>query len=219
MKHHASLKDVERRAFGSQFEDGLWDVLIGTFLLMFVFALYLSESMGDYWSSLVQLSFWGLALGAAKLVKSRVVKPRSGMVTYGAERRAKLIKYNILLVVLLTVSLGLGILSVVVMSAPWVHGVRFGVVLLACFSVAGYFLDFPRLYLWGVMIGAGAFISELLWQRYQLPHHGYPLVLGAISGIITVTGLALFAKFLRTHQPPPDDELAKTDIKETENES
>ena len=219
MTHGMSLKHVEREAFASQFEDGLWDVLIGTFLLMFVFALYLSESMGDFWSSFVQVLFCGLALGAVKLVKSRVVKPRSGMVTYGADRRAKLIKYNILLVVLLTVSLGLGILSAVVMSAPWVHGVRFGVVLLACFSVAGYFLDFPRLYLWGVMIGAGTFLSELLWQRYRLPHHGYQLVLGAISGVITVTGFALFAKFLRTHQPPPEGHLSETNTKQAENEN
>ena len=219
MRQGTSLKDVERRAFASQFEDGLWDVLIGAYLLMFVFAPYLGKSMGAFWSSFVFVPFWGLAFGAVKLVKSRVVKPRSGMVTYGADRRARLLRYNILLAVLLTISLGLGILSAVVMSAPWVHGVRFGVAVLACFSIAGYFLDFPRLYLWGVMIGAGPVICELLWQRYRLPHHGYPLVFGAISGVITVTGFALFAKFLRTHQPPPEGHLSETSTKQAENEN
>ena len=55
MSQKISLREAERKAFRSRYNDGLWDILLGCFFLMFVIAPYLSASLGDFWSSAVFL--------------------------------------------------------------------------------------------------------------------------------------------------------------------
>ena len=58
MSQQISLREAERKAFRITHNDGLWDVLLGCYALMFVIAPYLSTSLGDFWSSAVFLPFW-----------------------------------------------------------------------------------------------------------------------------------------------------------------
>jgi hypothetical protein len=54
-----SLKEAERKAFKASFDDGLWDIFLGCFFLIFAIGPYLSPTLGDFWSSMVFLPFWG----------------------------------------------------------------------------------------------------------------------------------------------------------------
>jgi hypothetical protein len=85
-----SLKEAERKAFRTTLNDGLVDIFLGCFLLMFVIALYLSENLGDFWSSAVFLPFLALVYLAIWLIRRYVVTPRIGMVKFGQARKAKL---------------------------------------------------------------------------------------------------------------------------------
>jgi hypothetical protein len=59
MQEKISLKEAEKKAFKTSFDDGLWDILIGSFFLEFAIAPLISASLGDFWSSVVFLPFWG----------------------------------------------------------------------------------------------------------------------------------------------------------------
>ena len=55
MTQKFELKKAERKLFSMIFDDGLLDIMISAFLLMFAIAPLLSETMGDFWSSAVFL--------------------------------------------------------------------------------------------------------------------------------------------------------------------
>ena len=76
MSQKISLKAAERKAFRTTYNDGLVDIFLGCFFLMFVIAPYLSASLGDFWSSAVFLPFWALVYLAIWLI----IVVSSGMV-------------------------------------------------------------------------------------------------------------------------------------------
>lgn len=222
MLQRTSLKDAERRAFASTLDDGVVDIVIGAFLLIFVVAPFLSAAgLGDFWSSFVLVPYDALVFLAAFIVKRTVVAPRRGTVKFSPARQARLRKSVWILLVIGLVGFGLGILSF--LSADmgrWVHLARFGLVVLAGFSTAAYFFDCPRFYLYGVMVGVGPIAAEALSvglgtvhdslpialrliSRLITAHHGLPLTFAVICGIIILNGVALFVRFLCTHPLPP----------------
>jgi hypothetical protein len=134
-----------------------------------------------------------------------VVTPRVGSVKYGPWRVERIVRFNVVILIILVFSLILGILSAVEFDAVpgWMHTARFSLVFLLVFSVAGYFLDFARLYIYGTLIALAPMIGELLYQNLKVPHHGFPVTFGLASGLITLTGVILFVRFLRDHPLQP----------------
>jgi len=57
MSSQISLKEAEQKVFKTAYNDGLWDIFLGCFFMIFVIAPYLSESLGDFWISVVFLPF------------------------------------------------------------------------------------------------------------------------------------------------------------------
>jgi hypothetical protein len=199
-----SLKEAERKAFRTTLNDGLVDIFLGCFLLMFVIGLYLSDSLGDFWSSAVFLPFLALVYLAIWLIRRYVVTPRIGMVKFGQARKAKLAKFTVVMLVINVVALILG--SVAALSFGSVPGqmisILFGLILLMGFSIAAYFLDFNRLYIYGLLVGLSPLIGEWLWTHGYATHHGFPITFGTSSGIMILVGLAVFIRLLHNNPVP-----------------
>lgn len=203
MSQNINLKEIERKAFRSYFDDGLWDIFIGCIVLMFAVGPFLSRRLGDFWSSAVFIPFWALVYLAIRLVRKYVVTPRIGVVKFGPWRTAKLLKFNVVIFVVLLVGLVLGILSARSYAEPgWIYTARFGLIILVGFSVAAYFLDFTRLYLYGALIALSPLVGEWLYVQVKAPHHGYPITFGTTAGIIILTGLVQFIRCLRDYRLP-----------------
>jgi uncharacterized membrane protein YhdT len=199
-----SLKEAERKAFRTTLNDGLVDIFLGCFLLMFVIGLYLSDSLGDFWSSAVFLPFLALVYLAIWLVRRYVVTPRVGMVKFGQARKAKLAKFTVVMLVINVVAFILG--SVAALTFGSVPGqmisILFGLILLMGFSIAAYFLDFSRLYIYGLLAGLSPLIGEWLWTHGYATHHGFPITFGTSSGIMILVGLAVFIRLLHNNPVP-----------------
>jgi len=208
MTEKMSLKELERNMYRNSIQDGILDIQIGCMLLMFVLPLYLNDSLGDFWSSMVFLPLWFLVLFGLRVYRKKIIQPRIGNIQYGAFRKKRLKRMNIIILVINAIALILGILSFLQFKnvSGWVISARFSIILLIGFSLAGYMLDFPRLYLYGILISAAPITGEYLYQNFGFSHHGFPATFGFLSGVLIITGLIILVRLLQKH-PPQDKEV------------
>ena len=203
MNENINLKKIEKKAWTSYFQDGLMDIFIGCFILIFAFAPILSESLGDFWSSFVFLPFWGLVYLLIFLTRKYVVTPRIGVVKFGGIRKKKMIRFNLIIFAVLVVGFVLGFISFLNFDMPgWIHSFRFGLIVLVGSIIAAYFLDYPRLFIYGILFNISLFAGEWLWVNMQVPHHGFPITFSITSAIIIIIGLIVFIRLLRNNPLP-----------------
>jgi hypothetical protein len=203
VSQNISLKEAERKVFITAFQDGLWDVLIGCFVLMFAVAPFLSTTLGDFWSSVVFLPFWAVVYLVIRLTRKYVVSPRIGVVRFGRSRRVRLSRAGVILFVVNVVGLILGILAAQISYEPgWMILTPFGLLMLTLFSVGAYYLDCARLYLYGVLTALSPLVGEWLYVNLHASHHGFPITFGTTAGIMIAVGLIKFALLLRDHPMP-----------------
>jgi hypothetical protein len=207
MSQSISLRDAERKVFHTAVNDGLWDIFLGCFFLMFAIAPFLSERLGDFWSSVIFLPFWGLVYLAIRFVRKHVITPRLGSVKFGASRNAILMRFNLVMLVVNLLALVLGLIAASLTSRipGQATSIALGLVLLAAFSFAAYFLGIGRLYIYALLLGLAPPIGEWLWVNHLTSHHGYPVTFGVISGIMILTGIMLLLRLLRSYQAARDD--------------
>jgi hypothetical protein len=212
MSQNVSLKEAERKVFTTAFQDGLWDVLIGCFVLMFAVAPLLSTTLGDFWSSAVFLPFLALVYLAIWLTRRHVVTPRIGVVRFGPSRKMRLSRASVILFVVNGVGLILGFLAYRFSDRPgWTIVTPFALLMLTLFSVGATYLDCPRLYLYGALTALSPLVGEWLWIRAGASHHGFPITFGITAAIMVTVGLVKFALLLRDH-PLPGKESASVGL-------
>jgi hypothetical protein len=204
MSQKFSLREAERKAFTISFDDGLWDIFLGCFFLEFVIAPFLSERLGDFWSSVIFLPFWGLVYLAIWLIRKYVVKPRIGLVKYGPARTAKLKRFTLLILLINIVVFILGVIALFSFGvfSKQIYPIILGLTLLVGFCVAAYFLDFPRLYIYGLLLACSPLVGEWLYTYRNASHHGWPITFGITCSIMILTGLIIFIRFLRNNPIP-----------------
>jgi len=204
MSPQISLKEAERKAFRTTHNDGLWDIFLGCFVVMFAIAPFLSPSLGDFWSSAVFLPFWGLVFLIIRLIRKNVVTPRVGAIKLGQVRKAKLAKLSVVMLVVNVVALILGF--VIAMNFGRVPGqmttIIFGLIFLIGFSIAAYSLEFNRLYIYGLLVGLSPLVGEWLYTNGNASHHGFPITFGTTAGIMILIGLTVFVRLLRDNPIP-----------------
>lgn len=204
MSQSISLRDVERKSFTATFEDGLLDIFLGSLFFMFAVAPFLSPYLGDFWSSFIFLPFWGALFLVLWAIRHYVTGPRMGSVRWGAWRRRRLLRFNVLMVIALCASAALGALSLVRFEAVpgWMHTARFSLVVLIAFSLAAHFIGLNRLYVYGFLGALAPLVGELLYQYAGVSHHGFPMAFGFTFLVVIGTGIVLLIRFLRRHPAP-----------------
>jgi len=204
MSQQISLKEAERKVFHSTANDGLWDIFLGIFFLEFVIAPFLSESMGDFWSAAIFLPVWAVAYSVIRFLRKKMVEPRIGVVKFGPTRISKMKRFSYVMLAFNVIALGLGVWAAVTAdrASGEVIPYMFSLVLLSGFSLAAFFLDINRLYLYGLLIALAPVAGEWLWKNGYASHHGWPVTFGVISGIMVLIGMSMFIRVLRSAPIP-----------------
>jgi len=190
----ANLASLERRAWRSTFDDGLFDLLLGSMLLLNGLGSVVPDSRVLY-------PFYFALIGAFWILKWRVVLPRAGAARFApARRRRKALAAGVLLVATIVGSAATAIMVMGGPAAEWlrahpaVMNAGFPALVLAVFSALALLLDVARIHLIGVASAVG--FGTDLWLGSGI---GF-LVAGVLVSLI---GLRLFAGFLGSH-PRPD---------------
>ncbi|MFX1468651.1 MAG: hypothetical protein ACFFB8_08295 [Promethearchaeota archaeon] len=207
MAENVNLKSLERKAYRSIFEDGLWDLFIGLILLSLGLTTFLSSilNLSDLWVAVIPTLILNIiALLIFYLGKKFITIPRLGIVKFGPKRKSKQQKLKLFLFAFF-------ILNIILLILPFtdlVNSIKFEPLIIALilglgaitlpFVVIAYLLDFTRLYIYAILAGIGFFLTEVLY-----PFVGSPLdtllSFGVLGGVIVVIGLYYFIHFLKKY--------------------
>ena len=209
MSESINLRDVQKRTMQlSTFEDGLWDLLLGSIFMVLAIYPITRELLGPAWN-LALFLFLLAFLVVGQLVARRFISgPRMG---YVQPRRTP--KMRLLLVVTAVfVLLTLGLVLLTLLSPGWLssgsepstpslvrsYGVELIVVFVmgGIFSAMGYMFGVTRLYLYGWMLGLANLASVYMVHTAGWTFH-VPAAIAA--GIILVIGFTLLLRFLRNY--------------------
>ncbi len=204
-----SLKQLERKAWRANFQDGLQEIGLGLMILAFAMAFYF-EGVGILfpWNILLFLT---PALLIPTVGKFFITRPRIGLVKYGPTRQSiqkKLLVvfiFSTLVLIILVIMTHIGVFPGE--SVSNLPGISFmGIVGLAVVVFMGfiaYMLDFPRLFFIGIVIGSSVIVHEALYIYTGLSRTPANLIsYGTAGGIILVTGVVLLLQFLRKYPLP-----------------
>ena len=210
MSAQIDLKELEKKVFKCNFEDGLWDIYLGMLLLQISLSFFLYElNLSPFWILLILVLFVGLVLAAFWAAKKYLIMPRMGLVAFSEERKLKKKKLSLILslsvlfgVFVFVLTLGLYWLSVNdatsdLVQYGWV--IPFALFLVnavVVFSLIGYYYDYSRAYVYGWFFGLAYPLNIALDELYGIR---FPLFSLLFSTIMVGIGLVLFIRFMRTH--------------------
>jgi hypothetical protein len=211
MSQNFDLKEIERKAFRSVHQDGLWDIYIGGLLMVLSLMFSIPES-GEGELTYIGLALLGVAIMFAifQLGKKYVTTPRMGQVRFGPERQKRKITMAWIMGIYVLGTLGVFLYSLYVWNASSSGQVvdmpispsleRIFVASLAALiagtsmTVISYFKEFMRGYYIALLMAAGFFFTLVFDMTTPM------IVAGTL---ILVPGLVLFFNFLRQHPLPP----------------
>ncbi len=209
------LKQIERKAFRSTYQDGLWDMYAGAVVMAMAIFIYRPETGYSPTNIIIAVLAITLAGSLFWAGKKFITLPRMGQVRFGPARQQKKKTLAIILGIVVLIQVGSVGLQIFRWLTPEVSPKEigfFGNYSLEHLAVASlgslfvgpsmmiiaYFNDFPRGYYIAVMMSLSVFLMILINQPV------YPVLIG---GLIFLPGLVLFIRFLKKYPSPLGDNL------------
>ena len=202
-----TLKELERKAFRSTYQDGLWDIYFG--LIVICMAIFLHRPATGYSPFNIVLMSISL-IGAYALFwagKRFITLPRMGQVKFGEKRTRRKKTLVLVLGVVVLIQVTFLVIQIVAWRNPGFgdtlntflqekDAMDLAVATIGSLFVGpsmiliAYFMDFPRGYFIGVMMALAVFLMILLNQPI------YSIIIGIL---IALPGAVLFVRFLRKY--------------------
>ena len=207
MTKKTSLREVEKKTYMSYHQDGLLDIFVGNYVLLFGMGILLL-TMSDFstWFILPAI-FPAIMIPIWISAKKRVTMPRIGYVKFGVRGANKMMAIFLGLAVA-----GLGVFMVFGLGASMGEGwaltlrdilisnsmIIIGIGALTISSLFAYTMGLKRLYGYGLLI----FVLFFTGYFIAIPF-GYFLV--TIGLVIIVSGFVLLMRFIRKYPLPKGD--------------
>jgi len=205
MSETISLKELERKAYRSFFKDGIWDIYLGLLLL----GMGAAPSMLSLNASLACAAAAGLAVCTLAMLiffggKKFITIPRLGTVRFGPARTLRRKKTSLVL----ACSVLLGVLLLVLaatrsLPALGVGNVPTAAIVFAAncvivFALGAYYLDFSRLYVYGLLYAVPFPLAVVLADRWDAAA-GFLVAYALSAGPMVLVGLVRLVRFLREY--------------------
>jgi hypothetical protein len=193
------LEQLERKAWTSYFEDGLWDIFFGLMMLtMGVRAL-----TDNVWFTSMMIA----GVLVPSVGKRLVTIPRIGRVKFGPARKARHGKVRAVVAISVLgtlVSLLLGLWTGLYPSGA-VGAFVLAIWVPLVFGLMAYYMDFGRLYAYGLLFAA----SAVLWELLGSP--AGPIAFSVSGSAALLVGLVLLTRFVGKYpKAAPEESLDVT---------
>ncbi len=204
MDQKINLKEIEKKAYRSTFQDGIWDIHLGILLINLSILPWIVEN----YLSVIQAAMIGIFVTILAMIvffggKKLITIPRMGLIQFGQARKAKLKKVRAVMFLSVIVGIVLFFLAkymttIAGIPAPFLI---FSANCLIVFSLGAYFMNFERLYFYGF------FYALPLPFGFLMMKNSFPvenvILISTIPGLIMVIiGSILFFQFLRKYPNP-----------------
>ena len=209
MSEITDFHQVQRRIFQlMSFEDGLWDLLLGTIFMFLALYPVTRELLGPVWNLVLFLGMLALVVVVQLVVRHYVSTPRIGYVRPRGNPRLRLLVIITAVIVLGTISLvlvtllspGTGSTSTGPADLPTERGYLVEIIVLLVmgiiFSAMGYLFGVTRMYFYGWMLGLANLVSIVMQHKAGWT---FMIPLAIASGVIILIGLVLLVRFLRQY--------------------
>jgi hypothetical protein len=208
MSHTIDLKELEQKAYRSFFKDGIWDVYLGLLLL----AMGGSPALLAVGATVVWAAGAGLLLSALGMAfffagKKYLTVPRLGTVQFSPARTLRRKKTSLVLacsalvgIALLALTATRSLPSLGLAGVPTV-AIIFAANCLIVFSLGAYYLDFDRLYVYGLLYAVAFPLAVVLTEHWGAAA-GFLVAYALSAAPMMLVGLALFVRFLRDYPIP-----------------
>jgi hypothetical protein len=196
MTEKINLKELEKKAWETQFIDGTADIIIGILIgITTIMRFNMDVSLYQYLWFLPLVLFVGL-------VKKYITNPRIGIVKFSKERIRKDRMY------VLIVSIIIAILFAIAFTFPigdWYFTMSktkiiVAAILFTIWSSIAYFRDFPRLYLYAFLMTLSFILTDTNSLKEGIPIGAYAWSITAI--IMVAIGIVYLAKFIKKYPLP-----------------
>jgi hypothetical protein len=208
-----NLNEIERKAFRSTYQDGLWDCYLGLVVVCMSFFIY--RPTERYSPTNIFLALAGIFLSYSLFWagKKFITTPRLGLVRFGTVRKQKKATLAVIMSVIVIIQVGIVGLTSLAWVNPevgsWVNSMiktrsLMDLVVAAIGSLfvcpamilVAYFNDYSRGYYIAILMSLAVFLMISLNQPV------YPVIIG---GFIILPGLVLLVRFLQKYPLPPEE--------------
>jgi hypothetical protein len=209
MTKNLKIKNAEKQAFRlAIFEDGIWEIYLGIIFTLLSAYSITRELLGPAINVILVLGVILALVVIAWFAKKRITQPRIGLVKFSPGtvkviRKANLYTWGLVIFTFILMILGANQL---INGFAWGNlpefvsdfgiDLFFALIMVGIFSLSAYVIGAPRFYVYGLLLGAGNFISTVLHAYYQVSFQ-WPTALAGL--IIAVIGIYILAKFIRSH--------------------
>jgi hypothetical protein len=210
MSDQFDLKSIERRAFRSTFEDGLWDMYLGLVVAAMAVFMYRPASGYSPLNIILAVLVTILAYNLYRAGKRYITLPRMGQVRFGPIRKQRKAVLAFVLGGLIVLQVGVLLLTVFgwlnpdvskEINATLIQNDLMDMVVASIgalfvgtgLSLVAFFNDVPRGYYNAFLISLAVFL--MVWLNQPV----YPLFL---ASLVALPGLVLFIRFLRKYPLP-----------------
>ena len=202
MSTQLNLNEIERKAFRSTYEDGLWDIDYGLIVVGMSLFLYHPETGYSPTNIILSTLIIALAYFVFWAGKKFITVPRMGEVKFGPERKQKAKRLAIILGVFVLFQSALVGLTALGWLSNTLSKYDAGLLVVALIGssivgtsmiVVAYFSDFPRGYYIAIMMALAVFL--MIYTNQPI----YAIVIGAL---IIIPGAVLFFRFLKKYPLP-----------------
>ena len=205
MNQKINLKEIERKSFKLFFKDGIFDIAWGTLLISFALAPILRE--------IIYLWYIIIVIPPAPLIillgKKFITAPRIGIVKFDEKRRKTQKKLILMSSILIPITIIILLLTVInifpgnIGSAlnGYAIPIGAGIFAIVLLSIFAYLLDFPNMYVYGILIGVGIVVNEIL-QNYITPPFESLITFGTAGTILLIIGLFTLKNFIQKYPIP-----------------
>ncbi|NVM44535.1 MAG: hypothetical protein HWN79_06440 [Candidatus Lokiarchaeota archaeon] len=205
MNHEIGLEEIEKKAWRTTFDDGIFDIYFGILIASFAPSISLTEILPFPLNVLLGPIMLGFGLAFFILSKKYLIKPRIGAVKFGRKRKIKKLRTMVVLSVSVVLLLILFLFNLSNnegnFNLPYLlEGLLFLTVPL-CF--VAYFLQFTRLYVYAVILGSGFFLADISSLIIPIPFNFLFSYL-SLGGIIMLVGITYLIRFMKKYPLPEE---------------
>jgi hypothetical protein len=189
MVEDISLKEIQRKVYMTFFQDGIWDIFLGLFILGWGLAILTDATY------LPGVTFIGLYF-AIWGIKKRITYPRIGYARFSATKRRRITTRVVILgVVVLLAGVMAAVLWGIGTRPQWLvdyFSLVFNGMLAAIVCFIAYWARVNRFYAYASLIFLGAVFHVWLGVRWEFGFIG-------AGGIIVLIGVGILISFLRKY--------------------